>query len=178
MPQGDKQKQIKTWTQSNSMGGQLNRTCLFQSSRNPLCAMALIISMRNDNETWHVAGCVFWFWFKPALHEYTKSCKTAIKEKAANHTPGLCWIICIDTVWGCHACCSWKEEAPISFQQIAMNVLVYVTVTEIRKKKPPTEAQSFSEWHNDLTKPGNSLVILDMQTGLSSLFSQSRWSSV
>lgn len=76
--------------------------------------------------------CVFWFWFKLTPHEYTKSVGAAINDRAGNHAPELRWVIHIDTVWACHACCTWIGQVAICFRQIAMTVLLSVTAGEIR----------------------------------------------
>lgn len=126
------------------MGGHTYGKCLRSISRRLFLALVAIIIMRNDNGSWQIVGCVVWLWFRLTRHEYTKSCTPAIKYRAANHMPELCWIICIDTVWECHACFTWKGQAPICFQHIAMTVLLYVTAGQIRIT--PTIVQSFSSW--------------------------------
>lgn len=146
--------------------------CLCTVSRRFFLALFLIITIRNDNGTWQIAGCAFWFWFSLSHHEYTKSCKTAIKDRAANHVLELCWIIHIDTVWAYHACCIWKRQTPICFQQIAMTVLLFVLVRVIRNN-----SHSSSELHQ-LTNHSLEFYSTYYIANPSSLFNQNRWLSV
>lgn len=114
-PNGTLMPKHQTCTSFVSMRGHTYGKCFCSISRRLFPALVVIITMRNDNGTWQIVGCRVWIWFRLTHHAYTTSCTPAIKDRAANHMPELCWLICIDTVWECHACFTWKGQAPICF---------------------------------------------------------------
>lgn len=151
-PNGTLMPKHQTCTSFVSMRGHTYGKCFCSISRRLFPALVVIITMRNDNGTWQIVGCRVWIWFRLTHHAYTTSCTPAIKDRAANHMPELCWLICIDTVWECHACFTWKGQAPICFQHIAMTLVLYVTTKEIRTT--PTIVQSFCSWQVLVTWSG------------------------
>lgn len=94
-PNGTLMPKHQTCTSFVSMRGHTYGKCFCSISRRLFPALVVIITMRNDNGTWQIVGCRVWIWFRLTHHAYTTSCTPAIKDRAANHMPELCWLICI-----------------------------------------------------------------------------------